>query len=201
MISSLTGIVEAIGANWAVVNVGGVGLRVLCTPATAATLRTGGEARLATSLVVREDSLTLFGFAETDERDSFELVQTATGVGPKLAQAIMSVLSPDELRSAIASANLALLCKVPGVGRKSAERLVLELKDKVGALAAISSGPVSGTPDQPLWREQVRAGLEGLGWSSRDADAACEKVAAMADESPTPSVATLMRAALRTLAK
>jgi Holliday junction DNA helicase RuvA len=201
MISSLTGIVEAIGANWAVVNVGGVGLRVLCTPATAATLRTGGEARLATSLVVREDSLTLFGFAETDERDSFELVQTATGVGPKLAQAIMSVLSPAELRSAIASANLALLCKVPGVGRKSAERLVLELKDKVGALAAISSGPVSGTPDQPLWREQVRAGLEGLGWSSRDADAACDKVAAMADESPTPSVATLMRAALRTLAK
>ena len=178
----------------------GVGLRLLCTPATAATLRVGSDASLYTSLVVRQDSLTLFGFADSDERDCFELVQTATGVGPKLAQAIVSVLSPDELRAAIAAENLALLCKVPGIGRRGAQRLVIELKDKVGVLAA-ASATARTVPAEPLWREQVRLGLEGLGWSSRDAEAACERVSALADETPTPSVATLMRAALRTLAK
>ncbi len=201
MIASISGVVSAVGANWAVVTVGGIGLKVLCTPGTATTLRLATEVTLATSLVVREDSLTLFGFAEPEERDCFELVQTATGVGPKLAQAIVSVLSPADLAAAIASANLALLCKVPGIGRKGAERLVIELKDKVGALAATASPTPSNAPQVPLWREQVRLGLEGLGWSTRDADAACEKVAAMADETPPPSVATLMRAALRALAK
>lgn len=200
MIASISGVVAAVGANWATVTLGGVGLKVWCTPATATTLRPGAETTLSTSLVVREDSLTLFGFAEADERDCFELVQTATGVGPKLAQAIVSVLSPADLAAAIASANLALLCKVPGVGRKGAERLVIELKDKVGALTATSAPSVSPLAE-PVWREQVRLGLEGLGWSSRDAEAACEKVSAMAAETPAPSVATLMRAALRTLAK
>ncbi len=200
MIASISGVATAIGANWAVVTVGGVGLKVLCPPATATTLRVGTEVTLWTSLVVREDSLTLFGFAEPEERDCFELVQTATGVGPKLAQAIVSVLSPADLAGAIASANLALLCKVPGIGRKGAERLVIELKDKVGALAA-TSVIAQATVSQPQWREQVRLGLEGLGWSSRDADAACEKVAPLADESPAPTVATLMRAALQALAK
>lgn len=202
MIASIAGTVSGLGANWAVVTVGGVGLKVLCTPATATTLRLGSEATLATSLVVREDSLTLFGFAEAEERDTFELVQTATGVGPKLAQAIVSVLAPADLAGAIASNNLALLCKVPGIGRKGAERLVIELKDKVGAIAvasSLSSAPPAGS--QPAWRDQVRLGLEGLGWSTRDAEAACERVSSLADETPTPSVATLMRAALRTLAK
>jgi Holliday junction DNA helicase RuvA len=199
VIAQVTGVVTGVGATWAVVTVGGLGLRLLCTPGTAAGLRIGQETTLATSLVVREDSLTLYGFADDAERETFELVQTATGVGPKLAQAIVSVLSPDDLRSAIASENLAILCSVPGVGRRGAQRLVIELKDKVGALAATSSS--YRTAAAPAWRDQVRAGLEGLGWSSRDAEAACDVVQPLADADPTLGVAGLMRAALRSLAK
>lgn len=199
MIAQVSGVVSAVGATWAVVTVGGLGLRLLCTPGTAAGLRLGQETTLATSLVVREDSLTLYGFADDAERETFELVQTATGVGPRLAQAIVSVLSPDDLRVAIASENLAALCTVPGIGRRGAQRLVIELKDKVGALAATGSAPLVTAP--PAWREQVRAGLEGLGWSARDAEAACDGVQPLADADPTLGVAGLMRAALRSLAK
>jgi Holliday junction DNA helicase RuvA len=199
VIAQVTGVVSSVGATWAVVTVGGLGLRLLCTPGTAAGLRIGQETTLATSLIVREDSLTLYGFADDAERETFELVQTATGVGPKLAQAIVSVLSPDDLRAAIASENLAVLCSVPGVGRRGAQRLVIELKDKVGALAATSSAARSAAA--PAWRDQVRAGLEGLGWSARDAEAACDGVQPLADADPTLGVAGLMRAALRSLAK
>ncbi len=200
MIASVTGQVTAVGATWVVIRVGGVGLRLLCTPATATTLRTNADATLATSLVVREDSLTLYGFADDAERDTFELVQTATGVGPKLAQAIVSVLSPDELRHAIATENLASLCRVPGIGRRGAQRLVIELKDKVGGLAAASQ-TAAPSPSDSGWRTQVQAGLEGLGWSTRDAEAAVERVQPMATENPEVGVAVLMRAALRSLAK
>lgn len=200
MISHLTGTVTAVGPTWVVVDLGGFGVKALCTPATAGAVRLGREATLATSLVVREDSLTLYGFAATDERDCFELVQSASGVGPKLAQAIVSVLAPDDLRSAIAGENLAALTRVPGIGVKGAQRLVLELKDKVYALGAIAA-PESATPQPSGWRDQVKAGLEGLGYSARDADAACERVAPMATDDPGLGVAVLMRAALRTLAK
>lgn len=199
MIAQVTGVVSGVGATWAVVTVGGLGLRLLCTPSTAAGLRVGQEATLSTSLVVREDSLTLYGFADDAERETFELVQTATGVGPKLAQAIVSVLSPDDLRVAIASENLAALCAVPGIGRRGAQRLVIELKDKVGVLAVTGSTTLPSAP--PAWREQVRLGLEGLGWSARDAEAACDRVQPLADEDPSLGVAGLMRAALRSLAK
>ncbi len=200
MIANVTGVVSAVGATWAVVTVGGVGLRLLCTPSTCAGLRTGQEAALATSLVVREDSLTLYGFADDAGRELFELVQTATGVGPKLALAIVSVLPPDEFRTAIATENLVTLSSVPGIGRRGAQRLVIELKDKVAALGS-SDSPSARPSVSPRWREQVKLGLEGLGWSARDADAACDRVQPMADEDPTLGVATLMRAALRTLAK
>jgi len=177
-----------------------VGLRLLCAPSTCAGLRPGQEATLATSLVVREDSLTLYGFADDSGREMFELVQSATGVGPKLALAIVSVLTPGDFRTAIATENLATLSSVPGIGRRGAQRLVIELKDKVAALAA--TDPVGlATPVAPLWREQVRLGLEGLGWSARDAEAACDRVQPLADDDPTLGVAPLMRAALRTLAK
>jgi holliday junction DNA helicase RuvA len=200
VIASVTGVVSAVGATWAVVTVGGMGLRLLCAPSTCAGLRPGQEATLATSLVVREDSLTLYGFADDSGREMFELVQSATGVGPKLALAIVSVLTPGDFRTAIATENLATLSSVPGIGRRGAQRLVIELKDKVAALAA--TDPVGlATPVAPLWREQVRLGLEGLGWSTRDAEAACDRVQPLADEDPTLGVAPLMRAALRTLAK
>jgi len=200
VIASLTGTVLQVGPTSAVVDVGGLGVLALCSPATVAGLRVGHRATLATSLVVRDDSLTLYGFASVDEREFFELLLTATGVGPKLAQAALAVLPPDQLRAAIASENLVQLTKVPGIGRKGAQRMVIELKDKINAV-----GPVweahAGVAAQPLWREQVVQGLVGLGWSARDADAACAEVEPMVAADPQVSVAVLMRAALQTLAR
>lgn len=202
MISYLSGTVSAVGGTWIVMDVGGVGLRTLCTPTAAAGVQVGEPARLATSLVVREDSLTLYAFANDDERDAFELVQSASGIGPKIAQAVVSVLSPDELRQAILTENLVALTKVPGIGRKGAQKMVIELKDKVNALGSVAgiSTPLPAAGEE-AWREQVRVGLEGLGWSTRDAEAACERVAAMVANDPSLGVAQLMRAALRSLAK
>ncbi len=200
MIAQLSGTVIAAGATWVVVDLNGFGLRAQCTPATASAVRIGAPTTLATSLVVREDSLTLYGFADADERDCFELVQSASGIGPKIAQAVVSVLSPDDLRAAIASENIPALTKVPGIGVKGAQRLVIELKDKINTLAAIT-GPATSASLPAQWRDQVKGGLEGLGWSSRDADKACDTVAPLVDDNPATPVAVLMRAALRSLAK
>ena len=194
MIASVNGKVAAVGAAGAVVEVGGVGLAVSCTPATLARLRVGQPARLSTSLVVREDSLTLYGFGDDDERSVFELLQTASGVGPRLAQAVLSVLPPAEVRRAVATADVPALTRVPGIGRKGAERLVLELRDKIGAIEP--AAPAGLTPTAP-WRDQVGQALVGLGWSPREAD---EAVAAVApEEDGQPDVPTLLRAALRVL--
>lgn len=200
MISQLTGTVAAVGGTWLVVDLSGFGLKALCTPATAAKARPGEQVTLYTSLVVREDSLTLYGFAEPGERDCFELVQGATGIGPKIAQAVVSVFSPDDFRAAVSAGNVAALTRVPGIGAKGAQRLVLELKDKVALLAG-TTAPEPGQPGADGWRDQVRAGLEGLGYSTRDAEAACERVSGLAEESPDTPVAVLLRAALRSLAK
>src|SRR6185312_13740647 len=160
--------------------VGGVGLAVSCTPGTLARLRVGQPARLATSLVVREDSLTLYGFADDDERSVFELLQTASGVGPRLAQAVLSVLPPTEVRRAVATADVPALTRVPGIGKKGAERLVLELRDKIGA---IEPAAAELTPTAP-WRDQVGQALVGLGWLPREADEAVTAVAPEADGEP-----------------
>jgi Holliday junction DNA helicase RuvA len=200
MIALLTGTVAAAGANWAVIQAGGVGLRVLCTPSTAARLRPGETATVHTSLVVREDSLTLYGFADAAERDCFELAQGASGIGPKTALAVVSVFTPDDFRVAVSSGNIAALTRVPGIGTKGAQRLALELKDKVGVLAG-SGGGAAAASGPSSWREQVVAGLEGLGYSTRDAESACDRVAQQASDDPDLGVAELLRAALRTLAK
>jgi Holliday junction DNA helicase RuvA len=199
MIAFVRGPVAAIGLDSCVIEVGGVGLQLYCHPGTLATLRPGQEFKLATSMVVREDSLTLYGFADADEKELFELLQTASGVGPKLAQAALAVLSPDQLRHAVAAEDLAMLMKIPGVGKKVAQRLVLELKDKIGA----PSRTVAGRPLQrtEAWREQVHAGLVGLGWSARDADDAVIAVSPLAADSAEASVPDLLRAALRALSK
>ena len=206
MIAYVRGRVAAIQVDSAVVEVGGVGLQVMCAPATLAGLRVGDEATLATSMVVREESLALFGFADADERSLFELLQTASGVGPKLAQAMLAVHGPDELRRAVTTEDLIALCKVPGIGRKGAQRIVLELKDRIGAPsgATVLDGRRTGSSDQG-WRDTVRAGLLGLGWSAREADAALDSVAALAEEAaaaghPAPT-AELLRAALRSLSR
>ena len=201
MIAQLTGKVAAVGGTWLVVDLSGFGLKALCTPATAGAVRVGEQVTLHTSLVVREDSLTLYAFGGPGERDCFELVQGASGIGPKIAQAVVSVFSPEEFRAAVAAANITALTRVPGIGVKGAQRLVLELKDKVNVLAG-SGGGVGGAPAVAQgWRDQVRAGLEGLGYSARDAEAACDQVAPTANENPDTPVALLLRAALRSLAK
>lgn len=205
MIAFVRGPVAAVHLDSAVIEVGGIGLQVMCTPATLAGLRIGTETTLATSMVVREESLTLFGFADHEERGLFELLQTASGVGPKLAQAMLAVHGPDELRRAVTTEDLVALCKVPGVGRKGAQRIVLELKDRIGAPSA--SPPAGGrrTPVTDDWRDTVRGGLLGLGWSVREADAALDAVAPVAESAVsdgTPlSTAELLRAALRSLSR
>jgi Holliday junction DNA helicase RuvA len=166
MIAFVTGKVSAVFVDSAVVDVGGVGIQVMCTPGGLAALRVGEEATLATSMVVREDSLTLFGFADYDERALFELLQTASGVGPKLAQAMLAVHGPDALRRAVATEDLVTLCAVPGIGRKGAQRIVLELKDRIGAPSPNGvPAQAHGQSHGEAWRDQVRAGLLGLGWS------------------------------------
>jgi len=194
MIAHVRGPVAAVTLTSAVLDVGGVGLQVMCTPGTIASLRIGHEVQLSTSMVVREDSLTIFGFATVDERDMFELVQTASGVGPKVAQAMLAVLDPDRLRQAIGQGDLATLTTVPGIGRKGAERIVVELKDRVGVTTTVVAGAAA-------WRTQVNDALLGLGWSSRDADAALDRVAAELPAGVSPDVSTILRDALRLLAK
>jgi len=210
MIASVRGPVLAAGLDSAVVEVGGVGLLVSLTPRTASTLRAGAEATLSTSLVVREDSLTLFGFGDADERAVFELVQTVSGVGPRLALAMLAVLTPDALRRAVSGGDLVTLTKVPGIGRKGAERIVLELRDRIGPAAGSVQAP-SVMPVEP-WRAQVRDALVGLGWSVKQADDAVEAVAGQAVPGGTasaeaatsaaaPDVSLLLRAALRELGR
>jgi Holliday junction DNA helicase RuvA len=198
VIAFVRGEVAAVTLTSAVLEVGGVGLELMCTPATLATLRTGQSATLPTSMVVREDSLTLFGFLDEDEKAVFELVQTASGVGPKLAQAILACLAPDELRVAVASDDVKTLTRVSGIGQKGAQRIILELKDRLGSPV----GPVrpwAGAPKAAPWKDQVVQGLVGLGWSAKDADAAVEAVAPEAGDDP--QVAVLLRSALRTMSK
>ncbi|HON74492.1 MAG: Holliday junction branch migration protein RuvA [Candidatus Lutibacillus vidarii] len=198
MIASLTGLVGHAGLDSVVVEVGGLGLRAHTTPATAAGVRPGQQVRLATSLVVREDALTLFGFATDAERDLFEVVQTVSGVGPRLALAMLAVHTPDALRAAIAGGDLIALTKVPGIGRKGAERIVLELRDKVGTTQPVAAG-ASLTVGAPDWRGQVSQALVGLGWSAKQADDAVERVAPLADDGA--GVAALLRAALQVLGR
>lgn len=203
MIASVRGPVRHVGLDHLVVEVGGVGLLVHTTPATAAEARTGQEVVLETTLVVREESLTLYGFTGRDAKALFEQVQTVSGVGPRLALAMLSVHAPDAVRSAIAGGDLAALTKVPGIGKKSAERLVLELKDKILAVGvdpaelAVAPPGTAGAEDAVVG--QVRAALEGLGWNTRQADAALAAVTKTPD-APT-DVAAVLRAALRELGR
>jgi Holliday junction DNA helicase RuvA len=197
VISSLAGTVRSVSLDSAIVAVGGVGMRVLATPATLAGLRAGSTAELATSLVVREDALTLFGFADDAERDVFELLQTVTGIGPRLALAMLAVHTPDQLRTAVATEDLTALMRVPGIGRKGAQRIVLEIGDRLGPATpdlgeatAIGGAGAGSAPD-------VVEALVGLGWSVRNAEQA---VAAAVEQGQDPGdTATLLRTALRAL--
>ena len=172
MIAQLRGSVEEIGLDSVTILVGGVGWRVLVTPATAAALDTGEEVRLHTSMVVREDSLTLFGFRSADERDVFERLQTVSGIGPRIALAALAVLTPDDLRHAVTAGDLAALQRIPGVGRKSAQRMVLEIGDKLGSAARLPEEGAAAPAGET--EEEVRTALVQLGWSEAVASRAVE---------------------------
>ncbi|MGH3753286.1 MAG: Holliday junction branch migration protein RuvA [Pseudonocardiaceae bacterium] len=198
MITSVRGEVLAVELDHAVVEVGGVGLAVHAVPATLATLRRGDQARLATSLVVREDSLTLYGFADAAARELFVLLQTVSGVGPRLALAMLAVLEPDTLRAALAEGDLTVLTRVPGIGRKGAERLVVELRDRVGVRAPAASGPAASGAGAV--RAQVTEALVGLGFAARQAEQAVEAVLADADREATDT-SQVLRSALTRLGR
>jgi Holliday junction DNA helicase RuvA len=196
VIAAVRGEVLEIGLDHAVVEVGGAGLAVHATPATLARLRRGEQARLATSLVVREDSLTLFGFADAEERELFTLLQTVSGVGPRLALATLAVLDPDALRRALADGDATALTRVPGIGRKGAERMVLELRDKVVAPAPAPAPSARATAGGP--RDQVVEALLGLGFPIKPAEQAVDAV--LADNGAADASAAL-RAALSRLGR
>jgi len=199
VIAHLRGTVTDLGPDSAVVEIGGLGLRVQCTPDTLAGLIIGRTATVPTALIVREDSLTLFGFADADERVVFDLLQTATGVGPRLALAVLAVLRPDEIRRAVHGEDLVTLTKVPGIGRKVAQRLVVELGDRLGPPVGEQR---TATPNRggPSWRGPVQAGLVNLGWSAREIDAVLDELAADGSLDGQAPVADALRAALGRLA-
>ena len=199
MIASVHGQVTALSPDGAVIEIGGIGLAVSCAPGTLARLRVGESARLATSLIVREDSLTLYGFPDDDERALFELLQTANGVGPKLAQTILAVLPPREVRRAIATADYATLVAVPGIGRKGAERIVLELRDRIGSIDGDSAMSTAGITAVSPWRDQVATALAGLGFTGKEADAALDVIASGVPDAP--DVAMVLRQAIQLLGR
>jgi holliday junction DNA helicase RuvA len=230
MIAHLDGVVTTVAPEGAVIDVGGVGLLVQCSPGTLAELRPGERARVCTSLVVREDALTLYGFGSDDERNTFELLQTASGIGPRLALAMLATFSPDGLRRAVAAEDVNALTSVPGIGRKGAQRIVLELAGRLGspgqgsqsgagsALPGAGRGLPGGTAGVGVltWRDQVRTGLVNLGWQARDADQAIAMIEpgllagqtagdpgteVGAAEADEVDVAVALRAALRALGR
>jgi holliday junction DNA helicase RuvA len=214
VIASLRGRVVSVRLDAVVLEVGGVGLLVQATPGTLADLRPGHEAELSTSMVVREDALTLFGFADADERDVFETVQTVSGIGPRLALAMLAVHTPEGLRTAVAGQDLTALMRVPGIGRKGAQRIVLELTDRLGApstrtgTAGSAAGATSAVGADPSWRDQVLDALVGLGWPAKQAAEAVDSVVGTTRSAVSvdltddpPDMAQVLRAALRQLGR
>jgi Holliday junction DNA helicase RuvA len=172
MISLLNGTVRSIQSDRLVVEVGGFGLSVLVTPSTTTQVTLGSQIQLFTSLVVREDSLTLFGFVNEESRSLFELVQTVSGIGPKVALSILGALTPEDLGRAISQEDIGAIEKVPGIGRKGAQRMILELKGKLSDLS--NSQQYKG--HQPAWREQLASALVSLGFSPKESDGAISAV-------------------------
>lgn len=199
MIAHVRGLVHHVALSSAVLDVAGMGYDVICTPGTLARLRTGEEATLATSFVVREDSMTLFGFLDADEKTCFELLQTASGVGPKLALAVLAVHSPESLRRAVHSDDVKALTKVPGVGQKGAQKIIIELRGRIGMPGGEAASNDVPAVQLVTWRDQVVEGLVGLGWSAKEAEKATDAVAL--EMGDTSDVGALLRAALQRLSR
>jgi len=198
MISLINGVVRSLSTDRVVVEVGGVGLSVSITTHTGAQLNIGAPVQLFTSLVVREDSLTLFGFLDEESRSAFELVQTVSGIGPKVALAILGAHTPQSLAVAIAQEDIKAIEKVPGIGRKGAQRLILELKGKISDFGSSDHKQIH----QPVWREQLASALVSLGFSAKDSDAAITAVVGQYADSGVDAqnvdISELLKAALQT---
>ncbi|MBY6435115.1 Holliday junction branch migration protein RuvA [Rhodococcus kroppenstedtii] len=197
MISSVRGTVLDIALDHVVVEAGGLGYRVNVTPATLASLTPGAEATLVTSMIVREDSMTLYGFTDGTSRDLFGLLQTVSGVGPRLAMAVLAVLEPDALRTALADGNTSALTRVPGIGKRGAERMVVELRDKIDGVVA-APPTAAGPAGTGAVRDQVVEALVGLGFPVKQAETAVDAVLA---DTPDATTATALRSALSTLGR
>ncbi|MEU6857392.1 Holliday junction branch migration protein RuvA [Glycomyces sp. NPDC046736] len=198
MIAQLTGTIAAVGESYAVVDVNGVGYAVHAGAHTLANLKLGSQTVLAISTIVREDSITLHGFNTAEERDLFELLQNAQKIGPRIARDAIEALRPEVIRHAIATGDTATLSRIPGVGKKSAERIVLDLADKVGP-AGLEGVPKQAGGRPGGWRTQVSQGLQALGWSAKEAETAIEKLDAEgADGTDVP---TLLKQAIRLLGR
>ena len=194
MISSLRGVVSHVGLNSAVIDVHGLGMLVQATPQTLATLRTGSEASIHTAMIVREDSMTLYGFADADQREVFEILLGVSGVGPRIALAVLAVHTPEAIRVAASTGDDKAFSKVSGIGPKGARRIVLELADKL-----VPHGTAEN-PSAPRWQEQVLAAMTGLGWSEKDATAAIEDTAAEhPDAAAAGNVGEILKLTLRRL--
>lgn len=201
MIDLIRGAVARIGADFLSVDLGPVALRVTVPPQVSNDMRLGSEIELHTAMVIREDGWTLYGFTDAEQCQVFEQVQTVSGIGPRIALALVSVLGPDDLRRAIETEDLAALTTVPGIGKKGAQRIVLELKDRLGPSVAAGS-PTAAVRGGDSWRSAVAAGLTSLGWNAREADAAVDQLAprlAEITDAKSPDVGALLKEALRSL--
>ena len=195
MISAVRGEVLEVALDHAVIEAAGIGYRVNATPSTLATLRQGTEARLVTAMIVREDSMTLYGFPDSDTRDLFLTLLSVSGVGPRLGMATLAVHDAAALRQALADGDVAALTRVPGIGKRGAERMVVELRDKVGLVGATAGAPaVNGH----AVRSPVVEALVGLGFAARQAEEATDKVLAGDHDATTSSA---LRTALSLLGK
>ncbi|WP_166904429.1 Holliday junction branch migration protein RuvA [Mycobacterium sp. DL440] len=194
MIASVRGEVIDIALDHAVIEAAGVGYKVMATPSTLANLRRGTESRLITAMIVREDSMTLYGFADGEARDLFLTLLGVSGVGPKIALATLAVYDPQHLRQALADSDVTALTRVPGIGKRGAERMVLELRDKIGP---VTPGAIGGSTGHAV-RAPVVEALVGLGFAAKQAEEATDKVLA---NDPEATTASALRAALSMLGK
>lgn len=196
MISTINGTVRAIHSDRLIIEVGGVGLSILTNITTSASMTMGSQVLLFTTLVVREDSLTLYGFASDEARSLFELVQKTSGIGPKVALAILGALTPQDLAQAIATEDVNAIERVPGIGRKGAQRMILELKGKLSEL----SGGKSYAGHVPQWREDLTGALVSLGFSPKEADSAISalvsRLSVQGQDPTTLPLSDLLKAAL-----
>ena len=198
MIEFVRGTVGRRAEGHVVIDVGGIGIRVEAAPATVASMAVGEVREVPTSLVVREDSWTLYGFSDADEREVFEIVQTVSGIGPRTAQALVANLTADGLRTAVLRQDAVTVMTVPGIGRKGAQRILLELADRIGPpKGAVGADTPPVAASEAMWHTDVIQGLVGLGWSQREAEGA---VAAVSDQvDPDAEVGVVLKAALREL--